>query len=168
MKHVAKRVCPGSFRNRLFLKKLRESLLLSVVLTFFCGAVLLLHAQDATQVTSGNISKFSYPDRDKDGNLIWLLNGDYAKIRPDGKMEITQLLLFTYKGTNVDWTMITPNCILDRPTREAVGEKDIHIFSEDTDIRGTGFHLLANESQFIIRNRVRVTLKSHILRSEKS
>lgn len=122
-----------------------------------------LDAQEGlSPVTSGNLSKFTIPERNREGVLVWQLSGERAKIRSDGKMDIEEMIVNTYRGSIVDWTLSTPRCILDRQTREAVSEADVRISNEKMEITGKGFHWLANESRFIIRSRVQVILHSGI------
>ncbi len=116
--------------------------------------------------TSGELTKFTIPERNREGVLIWQLTGDRAKIRPDGKMEIETLQVNTYRGTNVDWTLSTPECILDRQSREAVSEAEVFISNKGTEITGKGFHWLANENRFIIRSRVQVIIYSDMTKKE--
>lgn len=132
------------------------------------GETLALAQQGLPDATSGEISKFSVPERNGKGQLIWQLMGDHAKIRPDQKMEITHLVVRTFSGTNVTWTLISPDCVLDRATREAVSDSDVRIENEKIEITGRGFHWLANETRFIIRDRVRVIIRGGLTNKNKA
>ncbi len=122
------------------------------------GTVSVPAQQGLPTATSGELSKFSIPERNSKGQLVGELKGDHAKIRSDRKMEITNLLVKTYSGTNVDWTMTSPDCVIDQATREAVSESDVKIVGRKIEITGKGFHWLANETRFIIRERVHVII----------
>ena len=114
---------------------------------------------------TGVVRDFTLPERDKEGVLIWQLAGKHAKLRPDNKMEIDQLVLSTFRKTLVDWTLSTPTCILNRESREAISESPVLIVNNRTEITGTGFHWLANESRFIIRTNAKVVLPDGISKS---
>jgi hypothetical protein len=121
--------------------------------------LLMVHAQEELPSTAtGDVGRFSIPERNKDGRLLWLLSGDRGKRLPDDKMEIEQMVISFYRQTNVDWTLSTPKCILNRQTREAISESPVRITSEKLEITGDGFHWLATNSWFIIRNKVKVVL----------
>jgi len=114
---------------------------------------------------TGEVRDFTLPERNKEGILIWQLNGKHAKLRPDGKMEITQLAVSTFRKTAVEWTLSTPACVLNRESREAISESPVQIVDKDTKITGVGFHWLANESRFIIRAQAKVVLKESLSKS---
>ena len=126
----------------------------------------LVAQQGLSPVTSGNLTKFTIPERDREGLLVWQLSGEHAKIRPDGKMDIEEMIVNTYRGSSIDWTLSTPRCILDRQSKEAVSEADVRISNEKMEITGKGFHWLANENRFIIRSRVQVILFDGITREK--
>lgn len=117
-------------------------------------------AEDLPLGTAGELTKFTIPERNSDGILVWQLKGDRAKMRPDGKMEIERLSIDTYRNAAVDWTLSTPICLLNKTTREAVSESDVSIINKETEITGVGFHWLANETRFIIRNKAAVLIRN--------
>jgi hypothetical protein len=132
----------------------------------FCSLNLAYAQRGLPDATSGEMIKISFPERNREGILVWQLLGDRAKLRPDGKMEIENIVVNTYRKSEVDWTLSTPTCILDRPAREAVSEADVHMYNKEIDITGKGFHWLANETRFIIRSRAHVVLSKAITTKE--
>jgi len=127
------------------------------------------NAQDNIS-TSGEFTKYAVIERNREGIPICQVAGDRAKKRPDGKFEIWSVLVNTFRGQQVDWNLSTPHCILSEKVnektkqteREAVSEADVRIFNNKIEITGTGFHWLVDECQFIVRNRVRVTVRGGI------
>ena len=95
----------------------------------------------------GTLTKFTIPERNREGKLIWQLSGDKARIRPDSQMEIDRFVASTFREAKVDWTLETPTCILNRETREAARAR--HVVDERGDV-GPG----AEEklSQWLVRN----------------
>jgi hypothetical protein len=117
-----------------------------------------VQAQRGLPDTTGEALNFVIPERNQDGLPIWILQGKRARLRPDGKKEIDGLIVNTYHNTEVDWTFSTSNCILNQPAHEAVGEQDVHMYNKQIDIKGKGFHWLANESRFIVRSKAQVII----------
>ena len=114
----------------------------------------------------GTLTKFTIPERNREGKLIWQLSGEKARIRPDSQMEIDQFVASTFREAKVDWTLETPTCILNRETREAVSEADVRITIKQTIITGVGFHWIASESRFIVRSRVEVLIPGSIVKEQ--
>lgn len=114
----------------------------------------------------GTLTKFTIPERDRNGKLIWELTGDKARIRPDSQMEIDHLVASTFRESKPDWILETPTCILNRETREAVSEADVRITNKQTIITGVGFHWIANESRFIVRSRVEVLIPGSLVKEQ--
>ncbi len=133
---------------------------------FFCCLGLKIAAQQNISAT-GEWAKFTIPERNRDGSLKWQFTGARAKNRPDGKVEVESVFANTYEKGQVDWTLTTPHCILDSKKvnektkgtdREIVSDSDVHIFNKKFDITGTGFHWLVDQTRFIIRKQVQVTI----------
>ncbi len=122
-------------------------------------------AQQGLPTGAGELVKFTIPERDARGVLIWQLMGDHAKLRTDGKMEVDKLTVSTFKSSGVDWTFTTPTCVFNRETREGVSESEVKMSNKNTEITGDGFHWLANESRFIIRSNVTVSIEGGISKS---
>ena len=110
------------------------------------------------EIPPSTSKRFTIPWRNHEGILVWELIGERAKFRPDGHKEIEDVVVNMYQGANIDWTMSTPACILNNQSNEAISEADVRIFNKRTEITGTGFHLLFNESRLIIRNHVQVII----------
>lgn len=116
--------------------------------------------------TPGVLTRFTIPERNRDGKLIWQLSGEKAMVRPDNQMEIEHLVASTFKNASVDWTLETPNCIMNRETREAVSESDVKITNREILITGVGFHWIANETRFVVRSRVEVLIPGSLVEEQ--
>ncbi|MCC7519020.1 MAG: LPS export ABC transporter periplasmic protein LptC [Verrucomicrobiae bacterium] len=115
---------------------------------------------------TGTLTRFTIPERNREGKLIWQMTGEKAQIRPDNQMEIEHLAVNTFKEAKVDWTLETPACIMNRETREAVSEADVKITNQQIIITGVGFHWIANESRFVVRSRVEVLIPGSLVKEQ--
>jgi hypothetical protein len=133
-----------------------------IIVALFLGmSTLFLHAQSSfMDNTTGEMIRFKIPERDQNGVLVWMLEGERAQLRRDGTKEIEGLKVTTYNKSKADWTFLTPHCILlyDQTTRQAVGEKEVHLYNDKVNITGKGFYWLVNEDRFIIRSNATVVI----------
>ncbi|MDD2710272.1 MAG: hypothetical protein PHV34_20000 [Verrucomicrobiae bacterium] len=106
----------------------------------------------------GQMSKFTIPERDRSGVLLWQMSGEKGVIRPDGKLEVDQLVVSTYRQAKLDWTLTTEKCIFNRENREVIGEAPVRIVSDKMEITGVGFHWVGAEGRFIIRNKIKLVI----------
>lgn len=144
---------------------------------FTVSILLVLLTQKVTSQTgiggvgSGVGTKISVPWRDKDGNLTWVLNGERAINRSDGKIEVDDVTVNKFTNSQVDWTITTPHCVIlneKSDDRKIVSDSEVHISNKDTDIKGVGFYCLVDLNQFIIRNQVEVTIYGRIIKDNTS
>ena len=110
--------------------------------------------------STGEMIRFKIPERDSNGILVWVLEGERAQFRRDGTKEIEGLKVTTFSKSKPDWTFLTPHCILiyDQATRQAVGEREVHLYNDQVNITGKGFYWLVNEDRFIIRSNATVVI----------
>ncbi len=89
------------------------------------------------------VSKFRVPSYDEQGELTSQMFGDYATIMPDGYVEVTQLRMEFYKGSEsnrvTDMQVTAPRCLYHRERGAAVSDSDVRISRENMVVTGTGF-----------------------------
>jgi hypothetical protein len=89
------------------------------------------------------VSGFSVPTYDEEGNLTSKLFGDYAKILPDGLVEITGLRVEFYSGgeTNrrTDMRVSSPKCFFHRGKGVAMSDSSVRIARDNMVVTGEGF-----------------------------
>ena len=105
------------------------------------------------------VAGFRVPDYDEQNNLKSVLFGDFARILPDGIIEITNLKLDFYKSGEVDMTVTSPKCIYNQKEGTARSESDVEIRRENLRITGTGFWWSAKQEQFEIFQKARVEIR---------
>ena len=116
-------------------------------------ACLSVHAQE--------ISGFRVPDYDEEGNLKSQLHGDYAKIRPNDEVEITNLKIETYdRGSEPEMLVTSPHCVYNRQSGSARSESALRIARDNMIITGEGYVWDSGSERFIIRRKARVVLKN--------
>ena len=133
-------------------------------LSIFAASLLAshVHAQNTGDVQT--VSGFRVPSYDQNGEMTSQMFGDYAKILPDGYVEIAQLKMEFYsnEGTNriTNMRVTSPRCIYNRTRGTAVSDSDVRIARDDMVVTGTGF-LWNNEDQFLkITQNAKVVLKN--------
>jgi len=105
------------------------------------------------------IADFEVPDFDSEMRLRSKLSGDYARIMPNGEVEITRMRLEFYgEDRTVEMRVTAPECLYDNTTRSARSESDIHIARKEMIITGRGFVWDAESGTFKIHNEARVLL----------
>ncbi len=121
------------------------------------GAVRAVRAQPAE---GQRIAGFEVPDFDDEMRLQSMLFGDYARIMPNGEVEITNLMIEFYtEDREVEMRVTSPECIYDRATRDARSDSNIRIARENMIITGKQFVWSADNGRFEIFSDARVLLK---------
>ena len=110
------------------------------------------------------VSGFRVPTYDENGEISSQMFGEYAKILPDGYVEISQLKMefYSIEGTNrtTDMRVTSPRCIYNRTRGTAVSDADVRIAREDMVVTGVGF-LWNNEQELLKINKdAKVVLKN--------
>lgn len=117
------------------------------------------------------VSGFRVPEYDDQNRLKSQVFGDFAKIKEDGSIEITQLKLEFYSSGLLDLTVTSPECIYRQKEREAESKSDVRIARDNMVVTGVGFKWTGREEKFEIHNKARVVLnglrKKMVVGSEK-
>jgi hypothetical protein len=107
------------------------------------------------------ISGFRVPDYDAEGNLKSQLYGDYAQIRPNDEVEITNLKIETFgKGSDPEMLVTSPHCVYNRQSGSARSESALRIARDNMIITGEGYVWDSGSERFVIRRKARVVLKN--------
>lgn len=126
------------------------------VILAWAAAVLAAGAQEAGQTVAG----FRVPEYDADNNLKSQLFGDFARVLPDGVIEITGLKIDFYaKQQEVQMTVTSPKCRYDQKANVAESEAEIRISRENMVVTGVGFSWNGRNERFHIRDQAKVVLK---------
>lgn len=109
---------------------------------------------------SMTLSGFEVPEYDKDMRLRSKLFGDFARVRPDGMVDIKNMKIEFYDDdTVVETRVTTPECTYNRTTRDARSAGDVRIARQNMVITGTGFSWNAEGGEFKIFKNARVELR---------
>lgn len=127
------------------------------------AAALVLAAPVRAQLVSTGavqtVSGFKVPDRDENNNLKSVLYGDFARVRPDGIVEITNVRLEFYKEGAVEMTVTSPQCVYNQKEGTARSYADVEIVREGLKITGKGFWWSAKQERFEIYQKARVEIR---------
>ncbi len=106
------------------------------------------------------ISGFEVPEFDSEMRLKSKLFGDFAVIMPDGRVDITNMMIEFYsEDRDVEMRVTSPECTYDRNSSDVRSDSDIRIARENMIITGKGFFWSAEDGRFEIFNDTRVLLK---------
>jgi len=112
-------------------------------------------AEDEAQTVAG----FRVPEYDENNQLKSQLFGDFAKVLPDGVIEITQLKIDFYSGGEVEMTVTSPRCTYRQKEARAESDADVRITREDMVVTGRGFAWNGRNETFEIFKEAKVVLK---------
>ncbi|HBA83744.1 MAG TPA: hypothetical protein DCZ95_06585 [Verrucomicrobia bacterium] len=113
----------------------------------------------AESLDTQTVKEFRLPEYDEKGNLKSETLGDYAKVKPDGVTEITNLKMNMYKDGQVEASVTAPNCTLDPNGGRAGSEGPVRISRENMVITGEGFYWSKSKERIQIFKNVKVVLK---------
>lgn len=132
-----------------------------ILLALGVAAVHEVHAQGTNVQT---VSGFRVPSYDEDGNMTSQMFGDYARILPDGYVEISQLRMEFYKGdgTNrtTDMNVSSPRCLYHRVRGAAVSDQAVRIARTNMVVTGVGFLYLEKAQSLQIMTNAKVVLRN--------
>ena len=122
----------------------------------------------AQEQEAQTVSGFRVPQYDDQNRLKSELFGDFAKVLPDGIIEISQLKIDFYAGDKVDMTVTSPYCTYDQKQARAESEADVRITREKMIVTGVGFTWDGRDEKFKIKKQAKVVLKEARQRLETS
>ena len=113
-------------------------------------------AQDSGMQT---VAGFRVPEYDENNQLKSQLFGDFAKVLPEGIIEITQLKIDFYSEGKVEMTVTSPKCTYKQKEGKAESDADVRITREDMVVTGKGFAWNGRDEKFEIFKEAKVVLK---------
>ena len=105
------------------------------------------------------VAGFRVPEYDENNRLKSQLFGDFAKVLPNGVIEITQLKIDFYSEGKVNMTVTVPRCSYKQKEGMAESDADVRITREDMVVTGQGFAWNGRDEQFRIFKEAKVVLK---------
>lgn len=115
--------------------------------------------------STGMIESFKIPERDGMGGLLWLIQGEKAKIIQEGRIRIFNVQVDTYRNGEVDQTMKSPECFLIRQTENgkvtthAESANKVSIVGRNIVMTADGFQWFPEESRFLMQKNVQVVFE---------
>jgi lipopolysaccharide export system protein LptC len=106
------------------------------------------------------VAGFRVPEYDDKNQLKSQMFGDFAKVLPDGVIEITQLKIDFYSDGKVNMTVTAPRCTYKQKEGMAESDADVRITREDMVVTGKGFAWSGRDEQFRIFKGAKVVLKA--------
>ncbi len=109
--------------------------------------------------TGQTVSGFRLPEYDEQNNLKSELIGEFAKVLPDGIIDITQLKIDFYNDGKVDMTVTAPQCTYKQQEGTAVSDSAVRIARDNMVVTGEGFSWNGHDERFEIFKNAKVVLK---------
>jgi len=114
----------------------------------------------AAQLEPGQtIQQFRLPDYDRDGQLKSQLFGDQARVLNADEVEVTNLRIELYEGTQVTTRVSAPQCLYHRKQNAAASDGAIRIARENAVITGERFTWRAGDNHFLIESNAQVVIR---------
>ena len=109
------------------------------------------------------IKGFRVPNYDTNSIMNSQIFGEFARMLPDGNVEITNLKIefYSYEGEErmVDMTITSPLCYFNRPNSVAISDQDVRISRDDLVVTGKGFIFHNAKQELKILSDSRVVVK---------
>jgi lipopolysaccharide export system protein LptC len=109
-----------------------------------------LTVQSLPIAEDSQIRGFRVPNFDEQGVMTSQMFGEFARVLPDGNVEITQLRMefYSYNGEEriTDMTVTAPQCYFNRNNGVAISDSDVRISRNEFVVTGRGF-VFDNENQ---------------------
>ena len=121
--------------------------------------------QPLPMASSGVIESFKIPERDATGNLLWLIQGEKAQIIQEGRIQIFNVQVDTYRLGEVDQTMTSPECLLIRQTEggkvvtHAESTNKVAIVGKNLLITADGFQWFPEQTRLVMQKNVQVVFE---------
>lgn len=110
------------------------------------------------------IKGFRVPNYDTNSIMNSQIFGEFARVLPDGNVEITNLKIefYSYKGEEriTDMTITSPLCYFNRPNGVAISDQDVRISRDDLVVTGKGFVFHNAKQELKILSNSRVVVKA--------
>jgi hypothetical protein len=121
-------------------------------------------ANEPPLASTGVIEKFRIPERDAAGDLIWLMEGDKARIIEEGRIQIFNVQLETYRKGTIDQTLRSSECYLIRQSQDgrvkthAESTNAVEITGKNILITADGFQWFPDQTRLVMKKNVQVTV----------
>lgn len=133
---------------------IRSSRVQSVAAGMLLVATLVL----ADQLAGGYVEKFEVPERDADGNLVWMIRGERGQFLDNGRLQIEKLRAEFYTSNRVEYIFTSDSATLDQHNRHARMACPIRLEGPGLVVVGNGAEWWGNSNLFHIHGQVRVVL----------
>ncbi|MCX6907690.1 MAG: hypothetical protein NTY01_06565 [Verrucomicrobia bacterium] len=111
------------------------------------------------QPGAGNLQGFTVPEYDANGQLVWQMFGETARVElVGGKVEVHGMKLDFYQKGSLDATMRSPVCLFDRTSKTATSEETVEIVATNMVVTGKGFDWNSNDNRMRIRSDATMTI----------
>lgn len=110
----------------------------------------------------GEIKDFRVPEFDANGVLKSEIFGDVAKPVSDDKIRITGLRIVMYKNKEVEATLTSGHCTVDRKNRNAFSNADVKIVRGNVVITGKGFRWGSETQRIEILNEFHMVMTGYV------
>jgi len=116
----------------------------------------------AQLASMGEIKDFRVPEFDANGVLKSEIFGDVAKPVSDNLIRITGLRIIMYKNKEVEATLTSEHCTVDRKSRDAFSNADVKIVRGNVVITGKGFRWGAETQRIEILNKFHMVMLGNV------
>jgi hypothetical protein len=110
----------------------------------------------------GEIKDFRVPEFDANGVLKSEIYGDVAKPVSENLILITGLRIIIYKNKEVEATLTSGHCTIDRKTRDAFSNADVKIVRGNVVITGKGFRWGTETQRIEILNKFHMVMVGNV------
>lgn len=110
------------------------------------------------QLAGGHVEKFEVPERDADGNLVWMIRGERGWFLNDGRLQVERLRAEFYSSNRVEYIFTSDSALLDQHNRHARMASPIRLEGPGLIVVGNGAEWWGSSNLFHIEGQVRVVL----------
>lgn len=110
----------------------------------------------------GEIRDFRVPEFDANGVLKSEIFGDIATPVSGTLIRITGLRIIVYKGKDVEATLTSEHCTIDRKSRDAFSNADVKIVRGNVVITGKGFRWATETQRIEILNKFHMVMVGNV------
>lgn len=103
---------------------------------------------------------FRVPEYEEDGSMRSQLFGDFARVLPNGLVEVEGVRVEMYRDGEVETRVASPHSLYDRQTRAVASTSSVSIIRGDVVITGDHYRYDPRNETFLIRTNARVVLRN--------
>lgn len=113
----------------------------------------------ADQLGGGHIERFEVPERDADGNLVWMIRGDRGRFLDDGRVLVEKLRAEFYTSNRVEYVLTSDRATIDQHNRQAHTEAPFRLEGPRLVIVGNSAEWCGVSNLFHVQGQVRVVIQ---------